>query len=102
MIARLNAFRENPSPRIYGNIADADPLVEYHDVDFGFDNEDDVNDAVQDMMQQAIDTNLLSAACEARLRGMMEAYRDIWAVTGGQKWPTLRRFNFNSLTKPSR
>jgi Reverse transcriptase (RNA-dependent DNA polymerase) len=32
------------------------------------------------MTQQAIDTNILSAAGEARLRGMMDTYRDIWAI----------------------
>jgi hypothetical protein len=66
MIAHLNTLRENPSPLIYGNIADADPLAEYHDVDVGVDNQDDVNDAVQDMIQPALDTNILSAAGEAR------------------------------------
>jgi hypothetical protein len=45
MIAHMYALRDNPSPLIYGNIADADPLAEYYDVDGGVDNQDDVNDA---------------------------------------------------------
>jgi hypothetical protein len=52
-------------------------------VDVGLDNEDDVNDAVQDMIQQAVDAKLLSAAGEFRLRGMMDNYRDIWAIKLG-------------------
>jgi hypothetical protein len=72
-----------PSQLIDGNIADADPLVEYPDVDVGVDNEDGGSDAVQDIFQQTIYMNPLSAAGETRLGGMMDNYRDIWAIKLG-------------------
>jgi hypothetical protein len=81
-LAALNAERKQEY-LVYGDIADDDPLIDYHHVEVGKDEPETLRQAVDNMLSNAMNTGILSEAGNAKLKEFVYKHRDIWALKMG-------------------
>jgi hypothetical protein len=69
-LAALNAEKKQEY-LVYGDIADDDPLIDYHHVEVGKDEPETLRQAVDGMLSNAMNTGILSEAGNAKLKELV-------------------------------
>jgi hypothetical protein len=83
MIAEFCALRGDQPMLRYGHIADDDPLANYHHVDVGLDDEQEVEKAIHGLLDTTKRTNVLSEEGYGRLEETVWKHKSVWVLKLG-------------------